>query len=87
MSIGRLIREARQRKGLRIRDVADQLHISVSYMSEIERGGRSMAGMSARRLVRWAQAVGMDEALLLRHALDERLCGLVVKIEGVEWDL
>lgn len=39
-TIGEIIREAREGKGLLLREVAERLHVDVSFLSKIERGNK-----------------------------------------------
>lgn len=46
--LGRLVRGARLKRGLRLREAARQLKVSPAYLSDLERGARAWWGPKAQ---------------------------------------
>ena len=64
-NIGKIIKEAREKEGLKLIDVKNKTGISISFLSDIEGGRRKP---STENAVKIAAALGLDVKLLL----DER---------------
>ena len=73
--LGKVIREARERRGLTQTQLAEAAEISVSYLSDVERGRRDMPASTRARV---ATGLGVGSELLdaASGALPERLAGL-----------
>lgn len=66
-AIGDTLRAERKERGLTLKQVAEEAHVSVSYLAEIERGEKDP---SSRVLESIAGGLGMDVGeLLIRIAL------------------
>lgn len=60
--LGRVIRDARERRGLKQMEVAARLDLPASYLSKIEKGTRRV---DVIELIRIAEAIGTDPADLI----------------------
>jgi cytoskeleton protein RodZ len=70
---GDKLREARQRRGVSLRDIADRTKISVSALESLERSdpSRLPGGIFSRAFVRsYASEVGLDPDVTLREFVD-----------------
>ncbi|MDI2099134.1 helix-turn-helix domain-containing protein [Ruicaihuangia caeni] len=68
--LGRLIRELRKKRGLSLRELAGTSGVSVSFLSQVERGATSP---SIASLMRIAQALGRTIGSLLEPKTSSRL--------------
>jgi len=64
-AVGRMIREARQARGISLRALANQVGIHFSHLSKIE-NGKDLVGRDT--LARIAEELGVDPDLMLGHA-------------------
>lgn|GEM_PF-2747345 len=69
MTIGKIIRRAREKRGLTQKQIAEQLGISVSYITKIETD-ELLPGDET--LINIAQTVGLDSTALLERLQTER---------------
>lgn len=67
---GELIRAAREKKGLLLRQVASFLEIDQALLSKIERGERRA---TREHIVKLASFIGLNEKELLVHFLSEKI--------------
>lgn len=89
-----LVRDARRTRELRLRDVAEALGVSVSLVSEVERGQR--APYDDGRIQQLAPFLGLHVDELRAHADAARSCtlrargdlarGAVVALLAARWD-
>lgn len=63
-AIGETLRAARNERGLTLRQVAEDAHVSISYLAEIERGEKDP---SSRVLESIAEGLDLEVSLLLMH--------------------
>lgn len=76
-AVGSLLRAARRRAGLRLEDVARRLECSIPYLSDVERGKRSITTARLRKLARLVGMTKPELQTLFVHA--ERLPPAVAK--------
>jgi transcriptional regulator with XRE-family HTH domain len=69
-TIGELIREAREKKGLLLRQVASYLEIDQALLSKIERGERKA---TRENIIKLASFLGLNEKELLVQFLSEKI--------------
>lgn len=69
-TIGEIIREGREGKGLLLREVADKLHVDVSFLSKIERGNKRPTKKQIHKL---SQIIKVSERELMLAFLSDRL--------------
>lgn len=84
MKFGEMMRAFRTEAGLRMRDVAEELRISVTYVSEIERGGRPP--LQPLDVIRVGRVLELDHdavVMLLGAAIAER-GGFILELEGTQ---
>lgn len=78
MSIGSYLKGQRQFSGKIMKDIAEKLELSVSYVSQLENGGRLP---SPKQFSSLARAYGLKEEELKKHWLDTKM-GSVVGMAG-----
>lgn len=69
-SIGEILREKREEKGLLLRQVAAQLDIDTAILSKIERNERKA---SKEQIIKLAKILELKEEDLLVHYLSEKI--------------
>jgi HTH-type transcriptional regulator, competence development regulator len=69
-SIGEILREKREEKGLLLRQVAAKLDIDTAILSKIERNERKA---SKEQIIKLAEILGLKEEDLLVHYLSEKI--------------
>lgn len=69
-SIGEILREKREEKGLLLRQVAAKLDIDTAILSKIERNERKA---SREQIIKLAKILGLKEEDLLVHYLSEKI--------------
>ena len=69
-SIGEILREKREEKGLLLRQVAAKLDIDTAILSKIERNERKA---SKEQIIKLAKILGLKEEDLLVHYLSEKI--------------
>lgn len=87
-AVGSLLRAARRRAGLRLEDVARRLECSIPYLSDVERGKRSITTVRLRKLARLVSMTKPELQTLFVYA--QRLPPAVAKrlIKSPEaWDV
>lgn len=63
MALGKLLRDARQQQGKVLSEVAEAVGVSVPFLSDLERGKRTVG---PKRLESLIQALGLDSALYVK---------------------
>ena len=66
MKLSTLVRTARSKMGLNLRDLAEDVGVSASFLSRIERGEH--VRISARRLLRLAESLKLSVDVVFRCA-------------------
>ena len=67
---GEVVRDARMKKEISLRKVADSLGVTASYVSDIERGNRNPPSLDKIQL--WAAVLGLSPEPLVEAAMRER---------------
>lgn len=69
-SFGRYLRDLRERAGMRLKNLADEMEWTAVYLSDIERGRRNPP--SPEKIVRIAEILGVDSEELIDLANKEK---------------
>lgn len=69
-TIGEVLRESREKKGLLLRQVAALLDIDTAILSKVERGERKA---TKEQIVKFADVLDLDKEELLIHYLSEKI--------------
>ena len=77
-TIGEILRENREKKGLLLRQVAAMLDIDTAIMSKVERGERKA---TKEQILKLAKILDLNEEKLLIHYLSEKIAYALVDEE------
>lgn len=69
-TIGEVLRESREKKGLLLRQVAALLDIDTAILSKVERGERKA---TKEQIIKCADILDLDKEKLLIHYLSEKI--------------
>lgn len=78
---GQLLRNTRKAAGLGLREVAEMLHVSTSYVSDVEHGRRP--ALTPARIEALADLLHVDPAPLHKAARLARKQGYVLRLEDI----
>lgn len=78
-TVGQILRNAREKKGLLLREVAASAELDQSILSKIERGTRKP---SKKQLFKIAKILGLNKEKLLIHYLSEKIAYEIAEEEA-----
>ncbi len=64
------LNQLRANEGLTMKELADKIHVSETYICNIENGKRAAKGLRMDTILRIAEAVGVDPMALLRKEVE-----------------
>lgn len=68
MSFGKLLKSVRVTRGLRLKDIADAMDVSIAYISDLERGNRRALGIETVKVLAGLFDLTSNEVIALARA-------------------